>query len=481
MAWQALSFLLGRVLVVVSTVALARLLTPRDFGLVGLALVFILYADVITDLGVAQALIYLPSRRSQDDAAVVVTLSVSGVFCLAALVAAPQVAQFFGRPEVTAMFRVLAVSLVLRAAGQVPDALLRKNLRFRERTIGELWRAFGQGVISIGLALAGAGPWAIVVGYVAGSALWSAVLWWLVGRWPRLDFWRLRIDDLPPLLGYGLPAAATALVLTLVFNIDYLIVGRLLGAQALGYYTVGFRIPELVILNVFNVISSVAFPLYSRARADQERLRRGYLFGLRLQAVYGVSAGIALAMLAPMLVHVVFGARWNPTIVPLEALAIYAAFRSLGMGPHEVFRGIGRPGVVLGLSTVRLAVLVPVLLLAARNGIEGVSWAQAAVALPLALLMQAVASRLLDLPLARLWTAVTPALAAGLGTTVGTGLVRLWFPGPDAVGLLAGLLAGAGGSLIALYLTNRGFLVEVSALVVKRLRPQPHVLAATRP
>src|SRR5206468_2118110 len=80
-----------------------------------------------------------------------------------------------------------------------------------------------------------------------------------------------------------LPAAGTALLLCLVFNIDYLIVGRLLGAQALAFYALGFRIPELVIISVFNVVSVVAFPLFSQVRQDTTRLLRGYLFGLRVQ------------------------------------------------------------------------------------------------------------------------------------------------------------------------------------------------------
>ena len=128
--WQTASFVLGKLLILVSTIILARLLLPRDFGLVGLALVFITYADVVTDLGVAQALVFFPSGQRRSDAAVVVCLAVSLLFAGIAIVLAPQAAAFFGHPEVTAMFQVLSISLVLRASGQVPDALLRKGLRF---------------------------------------------------------------------------------------------------------------------------------------------------------------------------------------------------------------------------------------------------------------------------------------------------------------------------------------------------------------
>src|SRR5207247_715859 len=235
-------------------------------------------------------------------------------------------------------------------------------------------------------------------------------------------------------------AAGTALLLLLVFHVDYLIVGRLLGASALAYYTLGFRIPELVIISVFNVISVVAFPLFSRVRENEQRLHGGYLLGLRVQAIYGAAAGVGLAMAAPMIVNVVFGRTWGPAIVPLEALALYATFRSLGLGPHEAFRGIGRPDLLVRLSLLRLAVVAPALLIGARFGIDGVSWAQAAAALPLALVMQVVASRVLGIPLRQIIRALRPAVAVALGVALAMAPVRVLM-------IAAGLVCDGGPNL----------------------------------
>src|SRR5205085_12229230 len=144
------------------TIILARLLTPTDFGVVAIALIFITYADVVTDLGVAQALVFLPLDQRRNDAAVLVCLAVSGGFVALAMLAAPLVASFFGHPEAAGMFRVLSLALLLRATGQVPDALLRKTLRFRPRTVAELGRALSQGAVSVVAALLAFGPWAII-------------------------------------------------------------------------------------------------------------------------------------------------------------------------------------------------------------------------------------------------------------------------------------------------------------------------------
>jgi PST family polysaccharide transporter len=467
-AWQGLSYIGGKLLVLATTVVLARLLTPGDFGVVGLALVFIAYAEVVTDLGVAQALIYLPEDRESNDAAFAVALLFSLMLVGTAMLAAPVVAGFFHRPDVTPLFRVMSLSLLVGGVGQVPDALLRKRLLFRRRLMAEIGRSATQGIVSIVLAVAGAGPWAIAFGYLAGGVVWAATVWALVSYRPNSSFWRIRRAAARPLVTYGIAAAGNALLLSLVFDIDYLIVGRKLGASSLGYYTLGFRIPEMIIINVFYVLSAVMFPLFSRAREDLPRLRRGYLATIRLQSVYGVAAGVGLAAVAPMLVDVAFGPKWAPSVLPLQALALYAAFRSLGIGAVDVYKAIGRPGLAVTLSFVRLAVLAPVLLFAVRFGINGVSWAQALVAFVIAVLMQVVASRVLGLSVKALGIALVPALVAGAGAGIGAGAVRLWMPGPNSLRLAVAVVAGGLVSVIALYGVDRRFLKELRTMIAAR-------------
>jgi PST family polysaccharide transporter len=464
-AWQGLSYLLGKLLVLLSTVVLARLLTPSDFGVVGLALIFIAYVEGITDLGVAEALVFMPPHKGRNDAALLLSLLWSALLMAGAMLAAPFVARFFHRPDITTMFRVLSLSLLIRGTAEVPEALLRKNLRFRQRLKADLGRVLVQGVVSIALALAGLGPWAIVYGYLSASLVWSVVAWTLVAYRPGWRFWRASRRLVRPLLAFGIPAAGNVLLLSVVFDIDYLIVGRKLGAHALGLYTLAFRIPELVIINVFYVLSAVAFPVFSKAQGNVERLRRGYVKAVALQSTYGVGAGIGLAIIAPMAVHVIFGSTWTRSIVPLEALALYAAFRALGVGSVDVYKATGRPRLALWLSMVRLAAVLPALLVAVSFGIAGVAWAQTVVALLLAALMQAVACRILGIPPARLAAALIPALAVGAGVALGAGAVRLWVPGSEAVRLVAAVLAGGLGAIAALRLRAQDFLPDVRSLL----------------
>jgi lipopolysaccharide exporter len=466
--WQGLSFLLGKGFTLVATIVLARLLTPSEFGLVALALVFITFAENVSDLGVAQGLVYFSRERQNEDGALLLTaLSGAGLFLLG-LASAPLIGKLFHEPDVVPMIQVLSGALVLGAVRQVPDALLRRELEFRKRVITEISRAVIQGTVSIALAAAGLGAWAIVWGYVCGSAAWCLSAWLLADYRPRPGFWRIDRAVTRRLLGYGAPAAAQSLLAALIFDVDYLIVGGQLGTHALGTYALAFRLPQLLIINVFFVLSTVAFPLYSRARESPERLKRGYLKGLQLQCAYGVAASAGLFMVAPMLVPVVFGQKWAASVAPLEALAIYAGFRALGAGAVDVYKGIGRPGIAATVSFFRLVVLVPALLIAASGGIDAVAWTQALLALAFAIGMQAVASRVLGLVPADLWEAVRPALAIAAGTAVGAGLVRWLMPGAEELRLTLAVAAGVGLGLLAVWIADADFVRYAKALLWRR-------------
>src|SRR2546426_8292177 len=177
-----------------------------------------------------------------------------------------------------------------------------------------------------------------------------------------------------------------------------------------------------------------------------------------------------------MLVHVVFGSKWDASIVPLEALSLYAAFRSLGVGYVDVLKAIGRTRLVFALGLVRLAAVLPALLIAARYGIVGVSWAQAVVALVLAVAMQGVALRVLRLPVRSLGAALVPAVAAGACVLAGAGGVRWRHPGPDGLRLVVALAAGTVAGIALLHVVDRRFLPETIALV--RRRPTPAAAGA---
>jgi PST family polysaccharide transporter len=466
--WVGLQYVLGRGLLLASFIFIARQISPEEFGLYAVALVFITYAASIVDLGVSQALVFLGADQRRADAALAAIVLIGAVIAGASALGASAIAGFFGRADATPMIRYLSLFLFISILSVVPDAILRARLRFRRRFVAHFSGAATQAGVTVAFGLAGSGPWALVWGQLAGLTVSGILCWALAGYRPSRRFWRPRGDDIRALVSYGAPLAGHTLVITLVADIDYLIVGRRLGSVALGFYAVAFRIPQMVVTNLFFIFSQVMFPIYSATRDDIARLRRGFVSAVRIQSLIGITIGAGLAVIAPVLVPAVFGEKWSTSIVPLQALALYAAFRSLAGGAADVFSATGRPRLALWSSLAQLAALVPALLVATEGGIEGVAWTQAGMALVIAMGLLAAAGRLVGLGWRGLVAAVAPALAAGAGTAAAVAAVRFLMPGPDLLVLVLAALAGAAVGLGAFAVADRGSANELRSLFRSR-------------
>lgn len=466
--WQGMAYAAGKLVVAGTTVALAHLVAPNEFGLVALATVFITFADVVADGGVAQALVFLERNRRTTRSALLVSLCAGlGLASLVALTA-PAIADFFRSPDVTNLVRALSVVLLLGSISSVPEALLRRSLKYRQLASASVLRAVVTGVVGVGLALTGLQAWALVLGTIAGAASYAVATWLMVPGQIDLKLWALGRNDLAAILRFGLPAAGGILLSRLIFDLDYLVVGRRIGSEALAYYSIAFRLPELAILNVFFVISSVTYPLYSRARDQPNRLRSGYLSSVRLQSVYGVAAGVGLAVVAPVAVPALLGHRWLPAIPALAALGVYAGLRSVGVGANDLYKAVGRPTISVWVSLIRLALLLPALLISSRFGILGIAWTQAALAGLFVLPMQGVAIRVIGVPVRQFLSSVAPAFIGGLAVLLAAWPVVHFLPASPLERLLVAMAAGGLALAGALRLAAPAVLNDVRTALGRR-------------
>jgi PST family polysaccharide transporter len=409
--WVLLATMAGRLLSLAALAALARLLAPADFGLLAFALVYVTYAETVGDLGAGMALIYWPGRR-EDAAQVAFALNVGmGLAWFAlTLAAAPAVAGFFGNPAGADVLRALAWCFPLKALGNTHDALCQKDVRFKARALPELGLAAAKGLVAVILAAAGFGVWSLVWGQLAGTALWTALLWrvvpWRPGRrWPQ--------GLLGPMLAYGRGMVAVNVLAAVVHHADLVVVGRMLGATALGLYHVAYKVPEMTITVMMWAVSRVLFPAMSRARAEGRSPVDTYLAALRYSALLTVPAAVALALLAEPLVDMLFGTRWTGAAPILSALAAYAGLRSLGTQAGDVLKAAGRPGMLAGLGLARALVLVPALVLAARSGPVAVALVMAGVAGLAAVANVGVAAHIAQVPLRGVASALRGGFVAG--------------------------------------------------------------------
>ncbi len=474
-AWGAVWTLVAtggaRIVTLAGLAALARLLAPEDFGLLAFAFVFITYIETVGDLGTGAALIYWPDRR--DDAARVtfwINVVMGGVWFTAMTLLAPAIAAFFRNPEGEPILRALAWSFPIKALGNTHDALLQRELRFRARIVPELGQAAVKAAVSVPLALAGFGVWSLVWGQLAGLALWTVLLWAALPWRPRLG---LPPGMLRPMLRYGRGIAAVNAIAAAVHHVDLVIVGRMLGAAALGYYQLAYKIPEMTVILLVRVASRVLFPAFSRLHAagGEPELRAGYLTALRYVALLALPAAVGLILLAGPIVRAVFGDGWEPSIPILRALAAYMGLRALGTNAGDILKATARPGLLAGLGVGKAAVLIPALYVAGRHGATAVAVTLAGVTAGLTAVNLAVACRLTGLGAAALARALRPAV---VGSAVMAPVLAAWLATAarhlPAVALPGGVLLGAIVYLAVVHVHNPDVLRHAGSSLA-RARP----------
>lgn len=462
--WAGLSFGSSKLIVFVVTLVLARLLAPADFGVVAVGLTLIAFLEIALDLGVGAAVVQEQEQGITERVrtAYTLNLALACALALAGVLAAPLMATVFRAPDSVDLFRVLFLYLVLRGAGQIQAAVLQRDLRYRERTVIDVSRAAVRGVVSVGLAIAGSGAWAIVLGMLAGELVGLAAA---VGYVRLLPVLRVRREVAVTLLRFGAAVLGIKVVSALLTQSDNLVVGARLGPEQLGLYIVAFRLPELCIDTVHWIFSSVAFSLYSRAREQgPEAFRNGMLRALRLTTLFGFSAGTGLAIIAPVAVPVLFSDAWAPAVGATVYLALATGLASIGYASGDIFPAIGRPAALLRLTALLTPLAVFGFWFAAPYGITAVAAVHLVFQLVFGVARLQLANRLVGSTWRQNLTAMGPAVVSAVGVVACALPARLLLP-EGWLSLVAMVVCGVAGSLLALVLLAKPALVDVVTLL----------------
>lgn len=467
--WAAVSFGGSRLVVFLSTLMLARLLAADAFGVMAAGMTLIMYIEVVLDLGVGSAIIYEQEEgiTPRVQTAFTVNLIACGLLFVAAFFAAPAIAGFFHVPNDDGFFRALSFGVLIQGAGGVNEAILKRDLRFKSLTLIELARGGTRAALAVTLALLGYGVWSLIVGYLAGEVVWAIASGLSVRLRPRF---RLERAVGGQLLGFGLSVLALKVLGEIGTNVDYLIIGNQLGPTALGYYTMGYRLPELVLGSLFWIFSSVAFPVYSRSRtAGPEAFREANLRALRFVTLVGFTLGTGLALVASDAIRVLFSAKWAPAAAPMAIISVALAFNAIGYASGDVFPALGRTGTLLRFNAPLAAVLVVVFVLAAPRGIVAVAWVHLGFNVVYAGVRLGLANRLLGSTVHENLNAMRPALCATAGILV-LGGPASFLSSPGLGGLVVTIVAGVVGGATALCLFGREAVADLRSFVRAALR-----------
>jgi PST family polysaccharide transporter len=379
LGWTGAAHWLGVATSTLTTAVVARLLVPADFAVVAAAGALGGVLGVLQESGLAAAVVQ--HGGDGDRAATtgfVLNLAAATVGVLVCVAVTPWLAGFFhiDRP---APLAVAFAPLWLRAWINVPVARLQKALDFRRCAMVEGAEILCYPAVTIPLALAGTGPWALVLGQTGATAAGAAAAW-------ALTPWRPRRADFDwttgrQLVRYGRPLAWSNLLGAVNDRIDNWATGRVLGPIALGLYAMSFRLATLPRTGFTFVVSRVLFPTLTTLHGDDRRFREAFLRSLHWVAVLAMPASSGLALLAPEIVAVVLGPRWAGTVTALRVLAGFALLAALSATTGDVFKAAGRSTLIFRIGLVHSTALWGGLWLLAPHGIAYVALAVTAAAL----------------------------------------------------------------------------------------------------
>jgi PST family polysaccharide transporter len=353
---------------------------------------------------------------------------------------------------------VLAINFFVQALGATHDSLARKELDYRTRTISDMGDVVIRGVTGIVLALLGFGAWALVIGYLVGSIIRTAVLWAKIPWRPQRRFSRAHLRDL---VGFGGVLTLVDVAAAIGHNMDYLFVGRVLGSAQLGLYTIGFRLPELIIINLAIVAGDVLFPAY--AALDPGRLREGFLVSLRYIGLIVFPMAAVLVVLARPVVLVLFGDQWEPSIATMQILSVYAVLATLNIPAGVIYKVTRRARILVVCAIPALVALFASLYFTTPHGIRAVGLTLVAVALPQSVIMLMIAARVLDVRVRQIFRTLAPPLAIALGMSACMLPAERLIDTP-LIALIVGGLCGAVAAAVLLWLFARDVLLRLRDL-----------------
>ena len=325
-AWTATAKRASQALSRVSWQIVARLLTPEDYGLVGMAAIYLGLITLLSEFGLGTAVLAIRELSVEqinqlNGLAVVLGLASLLASCAVAI----PLGRFFHAPPLPLVVVAMSTTFVIASFKTVPLALLQRDLRFKALALIDLSQALVLAISMIGLAVAGLRYWTLVCGAVLGALISTGAVLRLRHSplaWPRLKF-------LKPAITLSSNVLVSRLCWYVSANADFLVAGRILGKAALGFYGVGWTLASVPVDRVASLVGQVTPAFFSAVQTDRAAIRRYLLRITEGIALITFPISLGLALVARDFVPVVLGSKWEPAVAPLQVLAAYAAFRSI--------------------------------------------------------------------------------------------------------------------------------------------------------
>jgi PST family polysaccharide transporter len=466
LGWNYLSFGLSKLLNLLTVSVLAHLLVPEYFGMVALATLAIDYLSVLKDLGLGAAIVRHKGDIAEASNTVFSMNLVMGFgLSLVTYFISPWAADFFHEPMVTPILRWLGLSFIINSIGSVHYVRLQREMKFRQRLIADIGTSVLKAIVSISMALAGFHVWSLVFGQLAG-ALIAVVLLWLLYPWrPHLS-WNARIAK--ELFAYGSSVMGNNAFSILEDSFDYILIGRFYDSTALGIYTLAYRLPELLVINILWLMTAVLFPAFAALQDEHGALKKSFLAVVRYVELLVTPVCVGLIIAADPIIRVLFGEQWVEAIAILRVLAAYALVVSIGYHVGDVYKAIGRPDILLKTSIPIFIIRVIALWIGAQYGILWVAVAHLAAALVDMAVRLVITSRILKIALLDILRELTAFIGGAALAALAVPTLYLTQGVSPLIRLLCVVAAGGLGYIGFVWLFERNSLLRALKMVTNR-------------
>jgi PST family polysaccharide transporter len=338
---------------------LARILSPDDFGLLGMALVFIQFAMILGELGVSRALIQKNDLTDEHlSTAFWLNIIVGILLTIIFIAIAPLIACFYDKPLLTYVVRVLSVNFILASFTVIQQVILQKEMNFKPLMIRDIGAVITSGIIGIVCAFKGLGVWSLVFQFLSFT-LFNGILLWTFSSWrPKLMF---SLSHFKAIFVFSIHMIGFQIVHFFSRNIDYLLIGKFLGSEALGFYTLAYKLMLVPLQNISWVISRVIFPAFSKIQTDLIKVRMVYIRMTRLVSLLTLPLMAFIFTGTPEAVALFFGEQWIGAVPVIQTLCFAGMIQSVISSLGEVRLSQGRSGLHLCiglLNSVLVAIVV---------------------------------------------------------------------------------------------------------------------------
>lgn len=353
--WSFLQNVGSQGISIITIIVLARILTPRDFGLIGMLTIFIAISQALVQAGFNQALIQKKDTDEEDYSSVFYINLVASVLLYGILYfSAPLIANFYEQPILIEMTRVLSLIFVINAFSYVQEAKLRKEMRFKSLMFVHIPSTIISGIVAISMALTGFGVWSIV-GMQLSMRLAYTVQLWLYAKWKPL--WTFNKEKAKRLFSFGGNLMVASIINTIFQNIYLIVIGKFFPVNVLGYYQNAKRLVDTPTKTLSSVVGSVTFSAFSFIQDDDVKLKSGYRRIIQQMLFWICPMLIFAAILAKPLFSFVLTDKWLPAVPFFQLLCLGGILGPLNTYNLNIVKVKGRSDIFLKLEILKKTIV----------------------------------------------------------------------------------------------------------------------------